>query len=95
MPWDAMQAGEFLGVKPKTARAMAARGEIPATKVGRAWRYDEATLSEWLQGKTRENVRLCLSISLRIPRTGKSDSRSLASRLDARLEHETGMPPRS
>jgi excisionase family DNA binding protein len=46
MPWDAMQAGEFLGVKAKTVRAMAARGEIPATKVGKAWRYDEATLSE-------------------------------------------------
>ncbi|MGH8202875.1 MAG: helix-turn-helix domain-containing protein [Steroidobacteraceae bacterium] len=95
MSWDAIRAGEFLGVNPKTARAMAARGEIPATKVGKAWRYDEATLSEWLRGRTRENFHSCPSISLRIPRTGKSDSRSLASRLDARLAHETGIPPRS
>lgn len=46
MTWSAREAAEFLGVRPKTARALAARGEIPAVKVGKSWRYDESTLRE-------------------------------------------------
>ena len=35
------QAAELLGVRPKTVRALAAGGIIPAVKVGKPWRFDE------------------------------------------------------
>lgn len=49
MSWSPQQAAAFLGVRPKTVRAMAHRGEIPAVKVGRLWRFDETTLREWVE----------------------------------------------
>ena len=37
-----------LCISPGTVRLWAECGEIPAVKVGRLWRFDEAALSEWL-----------------------------------------------
>jgi excisionase family DNA binding protein len=76
-------------VRPKTARALAARGQIPAVKVGKSWRYDETTLREWLQIKTRENVQQCPSVAVKVPRTGRSNSNSLAAKLDSLLASGT------
>jgi excisionase family DNA binding protein len=42
------QAAELLGVRPKTVRALAAGGVIPAVKVGKPWRFDETLLREWI-----------------------------------------------
>ena len=95
MAWNAKQAADFLGVQPKTARALAARGEIPAVKVGKLWRYDETTLLEWLQLKARENLKTCPSVVAKVRVTGRSNSRSLATKLDSLLESQTGEPPKN
>ena len=89
------QAAQLLGVKPKTVRALAAGGVIPAVKVGKPWRFDETLLREWLVAKSRENVKQCPSTNAPTPTIGKSDSRSLAARLDAHLAQQTEPPPRN
>jgi excisionase family DNA binding protein len=89
------QAAELLGVRPKTVRALAAGGIIPAVKVGKPWRFDETLLREWIAAKSRENVTLCPSTDVRIPPIGRSASRSLGARLDALLAVQTERPPRS
>ena len=44
LTWPALatadEAAECLGVKPQTIRDMCAAGELPATKVGKAWVVD-------------------------------------------------------
>jgi excisionase family DNA binding protein len=89
------QAAILLGVRPKTVRALAADGLIPAAKVGKPWRFDETLLREWLQARSRENVKPCPSTNAPIPLTGKSASGSLGARLDELLESQTEPPPRS
>jgi len=42
------QAAEFLKLHPYTLRRKARDGEVPVLKIGRQWRYEEATLREWL-----------------------------------------------
>jgi excisionase family DNA binding protein len=49
------QAAELLQVRPKTVRALAHEGKIPATKVGKPWRFDEDLLREWVVARSREN----------------------------------------
>ncbi len=43
-----VQAGELLGLHPKTVQRLARRGEIPAVRIGRYWRYRASTLNEWI-----------------------------------------------
>jgi len=42
------QAAEFLQIAQYTLRRKARDGQIPVLRVGRLWRYEEATLREWL-----------------------------------------------
>ena len=43
------EAGKFLGgLHPKTVQRMARRGELPAYRIGRYWRFRASELSEWL-----------------------------------------------
>jgi len=42
------QAAAFLGIAPRTVRAMAAAGEIPGRRIGRAYRFSRTQLIEWL-----------------------------------------------
>jgi excisionase family DNA binding protein len=95
--WSPIHAAEFLDLKPKAVRAMAARGELPAAKIGRQWRFDETALREWFRAKNRENVKdsQCPSPNGPILRIGKSDSRSLATKLDDLLKQETDSPHKS
>jgi excisionase family DNA binding protein len=95
MGWTANQAAEYLNLRPKTIKAMAARRMVPAMKLGKSWVFDETTLREWLQTRTRENVKPCPSTKSGNPRIGRFASKSLASRLDAALEQANGTPPRS
>jgi excisionase family DNA binding protein len=37
--WTVEEVAHYLRVKPGTVRAMARRGELPAIKVGRIWRF--------------------------------------------------------
>lgn len=88
MAWTIAQAADFLQLRPKSLRAMAHNGIVPATKPGKAWIFDEDTLREWLQNKTRENLRPCPSLSVPNLRIGKSSSSSLESRLMETLEQK-------
>jgi excisionase family DNA binding protein len=47
------QTAEYLHLHPVTLRNKARRGEIPATKLGRQWRFVKDQLDAWLR-KTPE-----------------------------------------
>ncbi len=42
------QVARYLGVVPDTIYRRARRGEIPAVKMGKVWRFPKATLEKWL-----------------------------------------------
>jgi len=44
----------YLRVTKKTIYRLLKRGNIPATKVGRQWRFDKASINEWLRQKAVE-----------------------------------------
>jgi len=46
---DTEEAAKLLRIHPKTLRRNARRGEIPATRVGRLWRFRASVLNEWLE----------------------------------------------
>lgn len=47
--WDDAKAAQFLGgLHPKTVQRMARRGELPAYRIGKYWRYRASELSAWL-----------------------------------------------
>lgn len=50
-------AAAFLKVHPNTVRSQAKKRLIPATKVGRDWRFLEADLVEWIRSDYPEGVR--------------------------------------
>lgn len=52
--FDLEQAADFLKVNPCTAQEMAASGELPGAKIGRAWVFLEEDLADWL----REQIKL-------------------------------------
>ena len=41
--------GEMLGLHPKTVQRLARRGEIPAVRIGRYWRYRASALNHWIE----------------------------------------------
>jgi excisionase family DNA binding protein len=45
------EAAELLGIHPETLRRMAVRGEIPALKVGRFWKYRGSALEVWVSSR--------------------------------------------
>jgi excisionase family DNA binding protein len=46
---DDKQAGEMLGLHPKTLQRLARRGEIPAVRIGRYWRYRASAINQWIE----------------------------------------------
>jgi len=48
------EAAEFLSISPRSLRAAAARGEIPARKIARQWRFSRFALHRWLS-RSSEN----------------------------------------
>lgn len=46
---DSKEAGLLLHLHPKTLERLARRSEVPATKIGRKWRYRESVLDEWIK----------------------------------------------
>jgi len=48
------EAASFLGgLHPKTVQRMARRGQIPAYRIGRYWRFRASELDEWLRVQSR------------------------------------------
>jgi excisionase family DNA binding protein len=53
------EAAVYLRVGKKTIYRLLKQGKIPATKVGQQWRFDRASIDEWLHQKpaeTRANI---------------------------------------
>jgi excisionase family DNA binding protein len=42
------QAGELLGLHPKTVQRLARAGELPAVRIGRYWRFRATALNLWI-----------------------------------------------
>ena len=42
------EVARYLGVVPDTVYRKARRGEIPAVKMGKMWRFPKETLDRWL-----------------------------------------------
>ena len=45
---DDKQVGELLGLHSKTVQRLARKGEIPAVRIGRYWRFRATALNSWL-----------------------------------------------
>src|ERR1700728_1824726 len=87
------QAAAYLQVSPRTCAELARSGVI-GRKVGREWRFLRDQLDQYVAQATVKDTE-CRSTSVQIPNTGKLNSKSLESELDARLRLETGKPHRS
>jgi excisionase family DNA binding protein len=46
---DSHQAAHLLGVHPKTLQQMARRGQVPAIRVGKFWRFRGSALDTWIK----------------------------------------------
>jgi excisionase family DNA binding protein len=42
------QVGQLLGLHPKTVQRLARKGELPAVRIGRYWRYRASELNRWI-----------------------------------------------
>ncbi len=54
-----VEVGEILGIHPKVAERMAKRGELPALKVGKFWRYRESALDIWIDSRLQSPSQPC------------------------------------
>jgi excisionase family DNA binding protein len=70
------QASELLGLHAKTVQRMARRGEIPAIRIGRYWRFRASELDAWLETLASGRKKPCSTVleSERQPaRVGKGE----------------------
>ncbi len=51
------EVARYLGVVPDTIYRKARRGEIPAIKMGKMWRFPKETLDKWLNDSALETVK--------------------------------------
>jgi len=52
--WTVRQLAEYLSVNQRTVYRMADRGELPAFKVGDAWRFRRHDIDEWIERQQQE-----------------------------------------
>ncbi|MBB5059103.1 excisionase family DNA binding protein [Granulicella aggregans] len=51
------EAAKFLGgLHPKTVQRMARRGDLPAYRIGRYWRFRASELDQWLRVESRNQT---------------------------------------
>ena len=43
------EVATFLRLKPETIRSMARRGDLPAIKIGRVWRFKSSSITQILE----------------------------------------------
>ena len=53
------QVGSILRIHPKVVERMAKRGEIPALKVRKFWRYRASALDGWINSRLESNCQPC------------------------------------
>jgi excisionase family DNA binding protein len=46
--WTVEDVATFLKLQPETIRSMARRGELPALKIGKVWRFEKHAIHEML-----------------------------------------------
>jgi excisionase family DNA binding protein len=46
--WTVEDVADYLKLQPETIRAMARRGELPALKIGKVWRFQKQAIHEML-----------------------------------------------
>jgi excisionase family DNA binding protein len=46
---DSQEAARLLGIHPKTLKQMARRGEVPAVRIGKFWRFRASALDSWVR----------------------------------------------
>jgi excisionase family DNA binding protein len=46
--WTVEEVAGFLKLQPETVRSMARRGELPAIKLGKVWRFRKTAIHEML-----------------------------------------------
>jgi excisionase family DNA binding protein len=56
---DNIAAAELLGIHPKTLQRMARRGDIPAIRVGRYWRFRASQLDSWIESQLHSSCQPC------------------------------------
>ena len=65
-PWSGIEvllttkeASQVLKIHPKVLERMAKRGDVPALKVGKFWRYRATALDAWINSKLQSNRQPC------------------------------------
>ena len=53
------EASQVLKIHPKVLERMAKRGEVPALKVGKFWRYRATALDDWIKSRLQSNRQPC------------------------------------
>ena len=53
------EASEILKVHPKVLERMAKRGDVPALKVGKFWRYRASVLDAWIDSRLKSSRQPC------------------------------------
>ena len=53
------EASQVLKIHPKVLERMAKRGEVPALKVGKFWRYRATTLDAWINSRLKSSRQPC------------------------------------
>jgi len=53
------EASQILKIHPKVLERMAKRGEVPALKVGKFWRYRASTLDAWITSRLQSGRQPC------------------------------------
>src|SRR5262250_593424 len=53
------EASQILKIHPKVLERMAKRGEVPALKVGKFWRYRTTTLDAWINSRLQSGRQPC------------------------------------
>ena len=53
------EASQVLKIHPKVLERMAKRGEVPALKVGKFWRYRATTLDSWINSRLQSCRQPC------------------------------------
>jgi|SRR5579863_364434 len=53
------EASQVLKIHPKVLERMAKRGEVPALKVGKFWRYRATALDAWINSRLQSGCQPC------------------------------------
>lgn len=53
------EASQVLKIHPKVLERMAKRGEVPALKVGKFWRYRATALDAWINSRLQSSRQPC------------------------------------